>query len=124
MDDGGPAFPTDLAEHVEGMTLLDYFAGRALIAGIITAADPSCEGALTGSTADDESLLGWMRTCGSGSYLSCTDETGKKYTVPRLLAEEAYDFAGAMLVERQKRLLGTTAAGEPQVSAPQQPDSR
>ena len=39
--DGGPAFPSELHPHFEGMTLRDYFAAQALC-GIL--ADPNCNG--------------------------------------------------------------------------------
>jgi len=43
MKDGGPAFPAqrfDLAEHEHGMTLLDWFAGMALM-GMMASRNPS-----------------------------------------------------------------------------------
>lgn len=41
MKDGGPAFPTDHNKNVvEGMTMLDYFAGQALM-GMMASRNPS-----------------------------------------------------------------------------------
>ena len=77
-DDGGPAFPTTLADiqqGLEGMTLRDYFAAAAL----------------TGLVAAPEAMMG-MR------------EVGKDYGmgVEQYASRMAYEMADAMLKERQE----------------------
>ena len=39
--DGGPAYPSEVMPHFEGVTVRDYFAAKALC-GIL--ADPNCNG--------------------------------------------------------------------------------
>ena len=74
-DDGGPAYPHDgQANYTGGMTLLDWFAGMALVAFL--PADPR-----------------------SNPFLS---PPGRR-TLPEWIAKDAYDYAAAMIAEKRRR---------------------
>lgn len=78
LNDGGPAFPVPDLSGWDGMSLLDYFAGQALI----------------GMLASEAGRDGVCRRPSDGEYF---DEA---------CARGAYSFACAMLAERELRMRG------------------
>lgn len=84
INDGGPAFPTAEnvsdprnigVNHVNGMTLRDYFAGQA--------------------------LSGWMATYGDSSIHPCDPDHGDRASVhAKNIANDAYLIADAMIAAR------------------------
>lgn len=77
IDDGGPAFPQgEHGDHIGGMTLRDYFAGKALSAGI-------------SNEAKEWELTAWF-----GKNASCIKGE-------QIVAARAYAIADAMLARRK-----------------------
>ena len=83
IETGGPAFPVfdaDDGRVVEGMTLRDYFAAKAMI-GLMSM----------------ERAAGYVNEEGLPNY----DEEGTLFAHTHFLAEEAYMIADMMLKARQ-----------------------
>lgn len=87
-DNGGPAFPVNgpNGDH-PGMSLLDWFAGQALVA--IAHSEFGGDGG--GLYADDDVLLG--------------NKTRRQSRIEQLarMSKDTYDLAAAMLAEKRKR---------------------
>ncbi len=79
--------------------LRDYLAGQAIVGLIVTAGNPNASGGLT--SGEDATLLDDPRCIGlPAEVLNMTDAKGRKYSFARLLAEEAYKMADAMIEAR------------------------
>ena len=87
-------------EKQDNTSLRDTFAAHALVGLIVTAGSPHASGDL--SSGEDASLVEDARCGGWGAELNIKDEKGEAYSLSRLIAEEAYEVADAMLRERGK----------------------
>jgi hypothetical protein len=86
-----------------GVPLRDWFAGMALQALIGTTSQVTAAGGLTSDTQEGRSSIADdARSWGWGSKCAPSGEDGRM-TWLQLLTREAYDFADAMLAERQRR---------------------
>ena len=88
-DDGGQAFPDPAPcdDGAQGMTLLDYFAGKAL-AGILA------------SPAYVEAMLEYARQARGGKVAG------------EILSNACYDYAAAMIAEKRRREARPAAKAE------------
>lgn len=91
-----------VAPGEQGMSLRDYFAAAALTGLLVTTGMKAAGGDLT--SGEDESICNDARTCGWGSPATngLQDENGKKLTWLEIVSGEAYEFADAMLCERDR----------------------
>lgn len=109
--DGGPAFPVpeQPAEYTDGvqmrgMSLRDFFAAAALTGLIATTGMKHAGGDLvSGNEEDENTIANDARCCGWGAETNLHAEDDHRLSWLEIIADEAYSFADAMLIEREQR---------------------